>query len=556
MHTDYMNPAIRQLRDQQVRFAPRERKIEQATQAEQLLAELDPTRSYPYEYICYRITNFRPESYPDLKLTGQEASHDLRLFVEDVSDAANVVADAAGEPVMTVESLAKEFNVSTKTISRWREQGLISRRFVVDGRKRVGFLQSSIERFVERNRERVRRGSQFSQLTAEERAAILERARRLAMSGGSPAEVTKRLAEQSGRSTETIRYTLKQFDSDHPEAAIFPDNHGPLQTEAKNKIYQQYQRGESVEDLAKRFHRTRTSIYRIIAEVRSQRVAELPLDFIANDLFTRVRSQKTENRIVGPMPVSELPAKKSRLPSGLPPYLISLYEVPLLTRKQEAFLFRKMNYLKYKANRLRAKLDPASPKRGLMDQIERLYDEAIATKNQIVRANLRLVVSIAKRHVGPTQNFFELVSDGNMSLMRAVEKFDFSRGNKFSTYASWAIMKNFARTIPDEHRRRERFRTSQAEMFSTTEDVRSDAIELESTQIQRESQIEKILERLDDREQKIIIRRFGLRRGQEPLTLKQVGAELGVTKERIRQIEARALNKLRKAAEEDRIESP
>jgi RNA polymerase primary sigma factor/RNA polymerase sigma factor len=280
------------------------------------------------------------------------------------------------------------------------------------------------------------------------------------------------------------------------------------------------------------------------------------LDFIANDLFTRVRSQKTENRIVGPMPVSELPAKKSRLPSGLPPYLISLYEVPLLTRKQEAFLFRKMNYLKYKANRLRAKLDPASPKRGLMDQIERLYDEAIATKNQIVRANLRLVVSIAKRHVGPTQNFFELVSDGNMSLMRAVEKFDFSRGNKFSTYASWAIMKNFARTIPDEHRRRERFRTSQAEMFSTTEDVRSDAIELESTQIQRESQIEKILERLDDREQKIIIRRFGLRRGQEPLTLKQVGAELGVTKERIRQIEARALNKLRKAAEEDRIESP
>ena len=101
-----------------------------------------------------------------------------------------------------------------------------------------------------------------------------------------------------------------------------------------------------------------------------------------------------------------------------------------------------------------------------MDQIERLYDEAVATKNQIIRANLRLVVSIAKRHVGPDENFFELVSDGNMSLMRAVEKFDYARGNKFSTYASWAIMKNFARTIPDEHRHRDRFRTSQAEMFT------------------------------------------------------------------------------------------
>jgi RNA polymerase primary sigma factor/RNA polymerase sigma factor len=219
-------------------------------------------------------------------------------------------------------------------------------------------------------------------------------------------------------------------------------------------------------------------------------------------------------------------------------------------------LFRKFNYLKYKASSLREKLNPARARAGVMDKIERIYDEAVRTKNQIVQANLRLVVSIAKRHVTATEDFFELVSDGNMSLIRAVEKFDFSRGNKFSTYASWAIMKNFARTIPEQFKRRDRFRTSHDEMFNATEDERSDQYQQESAQQQRELQIRRILSRLDEREQKIIINRFGLDHSQEPRTLKQVGADLGVTKERVRQIEARALNKLRMAAQEERIDLP
>ncbi len=255
------------------------------------------------------------------------------------------------------------------------------------------------------------------------------------------------------------------------------------------------------------------------------------------------------------IPENDEPPKKTRLPSGLPPYLASLYEVPLLTRTQEAHLFRKMNYLKYKAGQLREKLDSAQPKSTVMDQIEQLYAEAQATKNEIVRANLRLVVSIAKRHVGPAESFFELVSDGNISLMRAVEKFDYSRGFKFSTYASWAVIKNFARTIPDEHRYRDRFRTSQAEMFTATEDVRADFAEQEMLHDNRHSQVEKILNSLDEREQRIIIRRFGLR-GEQDLTLKECGAEMGVTKERIRQLEARALSKLRKAVEEEKIDFP
>jgi RNA polymerase primary sigma factor/RNA polymerase sigma factor len=554
MHSAYRNPILQQLRDQQVRFAPRERKLEQVNRAEKLLSEIEPAKTYSYEYLCFRITDYRPDASPHTTMTGKEARHDLRLFVEDVSDSADVPVEDAGEPVHTVEELSRLFKVSTKTISRWRQQGLVSRRFIFDGRKRVGFLSSSVDRFVAGNRERVKRGERFSQLTPSERDEIIERARRLSQAGGCPSEIARRIAKQMGRSVETVRYTLKQFDDKHPDMAVFPHRFGPLNETIKRKIYQEYRRGATVEVLARRHGRTRSSVYRMVNEMRARCLLELPLDYIYNESFDE---PGVAVEILGPAPlVEESGRRKSRPPAGLPPYLASLYETPLLTREQEAYLFRKFNYLKHLAARLREGLDPDKARSSVMDRIEELYEEAVTTKNEIVRANLRLVVSIAKRHVTAADDFFGLVSDGNMSLIRAVEKFDYSRGNKFSTYASWAIMKNFARTIPDEFKHRDRFRTSLDEMFTSQQDERSDQYEQESAQLQRVQQINRILSRLDEREQKIIISRFGLNHSQEPRTLKEVGADLGVTKERVRQIEARALNKLRLAAQEERLDLP
>ncbi len=555
MHSDYKSSSIRQLRDQQVRFAPREKKIEQIDGAESLLRDVQIDRIYNYEYVCFRITGFRAEQSPIIRIKGDDLIHDLYCFIEDLSESANIQADEIGQPVHTVEQLSKMFNVSSKTISRWRQQGLVSRKFIFDGgRKRVGFLHSSVDQFVKNNRDKVRRGERFSQLSANDKDDIIERARRLAKAGGCPAEVTRRIAKTMNRSVETIRYTIKQFDQQYPDIAIFPDQAGPLNLEMKERIYADFLAGKSAETIGKRYCRTRTTIYRIINEVRANTIMELPLDYMDNPEFHRKSAFK--KIVEADLPLPEKTTRRTKAPAGLPRYLASLYENVLLTREQEGYLFRKFNFLKCKARQLRDQLDAMKARSSDMDEIERLYNEAVKVKNQIVKSNLRLVVSIAKRHVSSSDDFFQLVSDGNMSLIRAVEKFDYARGNKFSTYASWAIMKNFARTIPDEFRQKDRFRPTSEELFLAREDQRSDRYLLESAQSRREKQINTILESLDDREQKIIISRFGLDYRQEPQTLKEVGAELGVTKERIRQIEARALNKLRAAAKEEKIESP
>jgi len=341
------------------------------------------------------------------------------------------------------------------------------------------------------------------------------------------------------------------LESDQPSPV--PTAARRLDDAAKLEIDRLHRRGVSTEVLATRFHQSRSRIERVITEARAKRICEHTLDFMADPSF---ETPGVEAEILAAPPESATgKSRRSKPPEGLPPYLASLYDVPLLSREQEAHLFRKMNFLKYRANKLRESVDPSRAKPAVLDEIERLQEEALAVKNQIIRANLRLVVSIAKKHLGPSNNFFELVSDGNMSLIRAVEKFDYARGNKFSTYASWAIMRNYIRSIPEEKHRRDRFVTGHEEMFEAAADHRTDEHEYEAAQRRTREAVQGLLGRLSDRERRVLTSRFGLE-GTVAHTLEQLGQELGVTKERVRQIESRAQEKLRKIAIQENLELP
>ncbi|QDV53558.1 sigma-70 family RNA polymerase sigma factor [Gimesia fumaroli] len=549
----YNNPAMKQLAEQQVKYAPREVKLEQISRAEILLSNIEQEQDYPYPDLCKEITTYRSEIYPDLVISGADVLHDLRCFIEDLSDSAEINVDDVDEEVLTVQDLSKKFNISTKTVDRWRDKGLVSRRFRFNGRKRVGFLKSSVDRFLQKNRGHITRSMNFSQLSDEDREEILRRARRLARYGGCPAEISRRIARHMNRSPETIRYTLKNFDRENPELAIFPNAPEKITEQQKRDIYNTFRRGIPVEKLARRYCRTKASIYRIISEARAARLHAQTIDYMHSDEFEQPNADKV---ILGPPPEVDKSNEKVRTPPGLPPYLASLYSIPLLTREEEAYYFRKLNYLKYRAFQIQENLDPNRPKARDMDQIEKLLDESTDVKNFLIRSNLRLVVSIAKRHIRPGNNFFEMVSDGNMSLIRAIEKFDYTKGNKFSTYASWAIMKNYARSIPAEYKVLDRFRTGNEELFFQSTDERESQYREELINQKQHAVIMSILDQLDGREKDILIYRYGLNARNEPQTLEQVGDRFGVTKERIRQLESRALKKLRRITQVERVEIP
>src|SRR5580658_10415154 len=239
MGKTYHHPAMKQLKEQQTRFAPRERRLEQVARAEQLLGEIDGAKRYPYEYLCFRITGYRPEGWPALVLDGGDVLHDLRLFVEDLSATARQAVEQVAEPVLTVDEVSRRYNVSSRTVTRWRRQGLVARRFVIEGRTKVGFLESSLQRFVTAHRAQVERGSRFRQLTEAERDEIIRRARRMALVRPGHAglvEIARRIARKMTRSTETVRLTLKAFDREHPDRAIFPNTAPSLDDDAKSQI--------------------------------------------------------------------------------------------------------------------------------------------------------------------------------------------------------------------------------------------------------------------------------------------------------------------------------
>lgn len=224
----------------------------------------------------------------------------------------------------------------------------------------------------------------------------------------------------------------------------------------------------------------------------------------------------------------------------------------LLTGAQERILFLKYNYARRRINLVQQGLRNGQPTLEQAKEILRWYRTAKGYREQIAETNLALVLAMAKRTRMSEVDFADLVSEGNMALLRSVDKFDCGRGFKFSTYACRAIIKAFSRQGIKFSKYRQRFPTD----FDPALEKSNHLETLRATH-ERESADEVkhivLTNRADltDVERTVINHRFGLESGGEklPLTLEQVGQIIGVTKERVRQIQNKALEKLRVALE-------
>ncbi|MCC7407616.1 MAG: sigma-70 family RNA polymerase sigma factor [Phycisphaeraceae bacterium] len=280
-------------------------------------------------------------------------------------------------------------------------------------------------------------------------------------------------------------------------------------------------------------------------------------EYVDNDLFHKPQAEKVIFDQAPPIQRPDTSWYHPVMDHGSSPRALDTNKsvgTVLLTAAEERALFLQFNYCRFRVVELKNQIGQGPVKRGPAKELLSWHRKAEAYRDQIAQTNLALVLAMAKRTRMSEIDFSDLVSEGNMALLRAVDKFDVARGFKFSTYGCRAILKAFSRSGIKLSKYRQMFPTDfdpKLEKSDFAERKREDeagACADEIRTILQNNQAE-----LTPIEQEVILHRFAVGVAEptpKPLTLEQVGKIIGVTKERVRQIQNKALEKIRQTLED------
>jgi RNA polymerase sigma factor (sigma-70 family) len=299
-------------------------------------------------------------------------------------------------------------------------------------------------------------------------------------------------------------------------------------------------------------------------KARLEKILTTPIRVFYHPSFSDPRQRKS---ILAEMPEYEkfqaanLKIGTTRLQS-IAPEMRPCYEAPLLTPIQEQHLFRKMNYFKHKAKSLLS-VNPNRVGENRVNKIEKLLNQAAEIRNEIAKSNFRLATQILKLQI----TFYRehsltdaLLSDAYFDVLKAVDYFNWTLGNRFSTYATWVVKKNFFRDSKAKIVQAERFGYLDEENAQNIEANTSGFAEEREYDVQK-AVVQKLLKLLEDgdcssdrkRQVFVLENYFGVN-GRERLTLEGISEKIGVTKERVRQLKEKGLQWLRDKVTELGIE--
>jgi len=286
-----------------------------------------------------------------------------------------------------------------------------------------------------------------------------------------------------------------------------------------------------------------------------------PIDFVDDELFHKPNAEKKVFDEAPEIPKPNTSWYHPVMEEGGSERNFKTVVNVVLTAKQERALFLQFNYARYRVAKLQKKVGDKQVADADARELLRWHELSERLRDQIAQSNLALVLAMAKRVRHSEMDFADLISEGNMALLRAIDKFNVSKGFKFSTYACRAILKAFSRSGMKHTQYRQLFPTDFDPALERSDFTRrrNDEHEQDCADEVRRIVTQNRAE-LTEVEKAVIHHRFALNRNEdeatEALTLEQVGQIVGLTKERVRQIQNKALEKIRKTLEASYLDGP